>query len=523
MTDVKVKTTGELPEQFVVLQLLLGEAGVWPFGTPRGRILKHDHGNVMTYNPSHVVFIIMSTISSPAGPRAVETGATGRRPPGSKRSTLACSPCRSVRQKCDGQPPDGLQDKRITAVGSRGPIRSPKPCSRCLSNRQECLWLPSQRCGRPRNDRKANGPAQVVSNTVGSHPTEKDVIVVGSQELGHMVTLEPANNTLMSSLSSIFTTGNGSAFDTAVADSENVFSDLDLAAPAPDSQDRLYETRDNSPFDLPPEDSFWAALIGQNSGGTDFLLEQREDRLPNSSETQNLSLCCSSLVPDSSSTEGSASRSLSVESGNEMPQVEASVLIGVELYLELAVDPPPALPEGFSPLQTLSSPTTDLSTGERSLLFAMAAAGLRMAQRDIKLAQKLYEEGCFCFEQCLSAASDGALVTLDDAVNIMYAIQACSILVPYAYGTRDVTKAKKLLLGTAHTAARFGLHLLDSQKRPKDSVCFFSMVKELERESSGCGQKASRPCYEFHSCATCLAEALRQAWWEVGNATFKKC
>lgn len=357
---------------------------------------------------------------------------------------------------------------------------------------------------------------------MGSHPTEKDVNI-SSQELSQMMTLEPANATLISLQSSVFTTGNSSAFDTVGADSENVFSDLNLAAPAPDSQEILYETQDDSSFDLPLDDNIWATLIGQNFGGTDFPAEQGEDRSPNSRETQNLSLSCSSLVPDLSSTVVSASRSLSVESGNEMPRVEASVLTGVELYLELAVDPPPALSEGFSRLQTLSLPATDLSTGERSLLFAMAAAGLRMAQRDVKVAQNLYEEGCFCFEQCLSAATDGALVTLDDAVDVMYAIQACSILVPYAYGTRDVTKAKKLLLGAAHTAAHSGLHLLDSQNTPKDIVYFFSMVKELEKESSECSQRASSPCYEFHSCATCLAEALRQAWWEVSNAAFTKC
>ena len=462
-----------------------------------------------------------STINLPSGPSATEMRAIGRRPPCSKRSTLACSSCRSVRQKCDGQRPDGLKDKRINVVGSPGPVRSPKPCSRCLFNRQECLWLPSRRFGRPRNDRKANGPAQVVSTTVGSHPTEKDVIV-SSQDLSQMVTLEPANTTLVSSLSSIFTTGNDSAFGAGGADSDDVFSYLNLAAPAPDSQERLYETEDGSFLELPLEDDFWAALNGQNFGGTDSLDEPGEDRSPNRSATQDLSLLRSSLVPDSSSTEDSASQSLSVESGNEVPRVEASVLIGIKLYLQLAVDPPPALPEGFSRPQTLCLPATDLSTGKRSILFAMAAAGLRMAQRDLALAQKLYEEGCFYFEQCVSAATDGAMVTLDDAVDVMCAIQACSILVPYAYGTRDVMKAKKLLLGAAHTAARFGLHLLDSQKRHKERVWFSSMMKELERESCGCSQRASRPCYEFHSCATCLAEALRQAWWEVGNATFSK-
>jgi len=336
------------------------------------------------------------------------------------------------------------------------------------------------------------------------------------------VTLEPVNSTLLSSPCSVFTTGSGSAFGAASADSHNVTSYLNLAAPAQDFQERVDARKDDPFFELPLDDNFWAGLTGQDFGGTDSLVEPGEYSWLNRSETQNLSLLRSSLIPASSSTKESTSRSLPILSGNEIPPVEASVLIGIELYLQLAIDPPPALPEGFSRPQTLCSPDTDLSIGRRSILFAMAAAGLRMGQRDLALAQKLYEESCFYFEQCLSAAIDRALVTLDDVVDVMCAIQACSILVPYAYGMRDVTKATKMLLQAAHAAARFGLHLLDSKERRKERSCFSSMMKELERESCGCSQRASRPCYEFHSCATCLAEALRQAWWEVGDATLSK-
>lgn len=72
-----------------------------------------------------------------------------------KRSALACLPCRTAKNKCDGVPPPLIVElsshlETKIPTGDDVQLRSDTACTRCARLHLECLWQPSHRTGRPR-------------------------------------------------------------------------------------------------------------------------------------------------------------------------------------------------------------------------------------------------------------------------------------------------------------------------------------------------------------------------------------
>jgi hypothetical protein len=193
-------------------------------------------------------------------------------------------------------------------------------------------------------------------------------------------------------------------------------------------------------------------------------------------------------------------------------KLDTAVLQGFQRYIDLSLDPPPMISGGTTQIQRVILETSEIgSLGEKSLYLAMAAAGYRMAREDLSIADGLFEDSFTRIQRYLSNSSrDGPDIT--SAVDAMYAIQACSVLAPYAYGTRNVVKAHELLLGAAQLAICRGLHRLDSPEVSNDHLSFRMRIVELKTKS---GERTGCSCRQFESCAACFAEALRQTWWEV--------
>lgn len=87
----------------------------------------------------------------------LDPSASGGLQPLQKRSALACLPCRTAKNKCDGAPPPiiaelsaHLETKMPPPAGADVQLVSEHACTRCARLRLECLWQPSHRTGRPR-------------------------------------------------------------------------------------------------------------------------------------------------------------------------------------------------------------------------------------------------------------------------------------------------------------------------------------------------------------------------------------
>ncbi|EPQ29701.1 uncharacterized protein PFL1_02921 [Pseudozyma flocculosa PF-1] len=79
--------------------------------------------------------------------------------PVQRRSALACLPCRSAKNKCDGQAPPLAVEYSASQALKAAPsddIPSDAPCTRCRRLDLRCLWQPSHRTGRPRKKRRAS-------------------------------------------------------------------------------------------------------------------------------------------------------------------------------------------------------------------------------------------------------------------------------------------------------------------------------------------------------------------------------
>ncbi|SPO32464.1 uncharacterized protein UTRI_04208 [Ustilago trichophora] len=93
-----------------------------------------------------------------------------------KRSALACLPCRTAKNKCDGAPPpliaelsSHLETKIPHPTGHDVQLRSDDACTRCARLRLECLWQPSHRTGRPR--KRARGLDSALDTHLSSSQT----------------------------------------------------------------------------------------------------------------------------------------------------------------------------------------------------------------------------------------------------------------------------------------------------------------------------------------------------------------
>ncbi|SPO27753.1 uncharacterized protein UTRI_04208_B [Ustilago trichophora] len=94
-----------------------------------------------------------------------------------KRSALACLPCRTAKNKCDGVPPpliaelsSHLETKMPHPTGHDVQLRSDHACTRCARLRLECLWQPSHRTGRPRKRARGLDSAMDVRRSSSQAP-----------------------------------------------------------------------------------------------------------------------------------------------------------------------------------------------------------------------------------------------------------------------------------------------------------------------------------------------------------------
>jgi hypothetical protein len=437
---------------------------------------------------------------------------------GTKRSALACLSCRSVRQKCNGEPPEGLLDQH--SVGStRGfPVKSLQPCQRCILMQHECLWKQTRRFGRPRNAQRfadiqpdRASPAYPSSTVRINSSGSSDSLPTASAELSS--SRMPTDPNVPSQ---IYGAQN-------VIPDENFIYLSDVLSLMQTDVDTLsgFEQGQMIPdcsSSMTLGESTWFPIVDHNP------LHMDEDAAPLQTN-EHISpgdIPLNSLAP---STSPSSSSSLLISGEGvcegKKDKLDKTILQGFQRYVDLSLDPPPMLSGGTPQVQrVVLEPSETRSLGEKSLYLAMAAAGYRMAGECFTLADGLFEDSFTRIQRYLSN-SDRDGPDLISAIDAMYAIQACSVLVPYAYGTRNVLKAEELLLGAAQLAIRRELHRLDSHKEcSNDHLSFRVQAIELKNRL---GERTGCSCRQFETCVACFTEALRQTWWEVSGEEYPLC
>ncbi|KAG2171889.1 hypothetical protein INT44_006118 [Umbelopsis vinacea] len=405
---------------------------------------------------------------------------------GTKRSTLACLSCRSARQKCNGKPPEGLLDQHnVQSIGS-SPVKSLQPCKRCIINQHDCLWSQSKRHGRPRNSQRIariQSSRALQAYPASTVPTESyDAPNFTSDE--NLINPTDVLSLMQTDVDTLF------GFEQGVMIPEGSSS-------------------------MTLDDSSWFPMVDEG------FLHMQEDTAVSQQMTEYISsgeTTRNSVAPSTSPSSFASSILTSSEGTGErkVDKMDETVLHGFQRYFDLSFDPPPMISGGTTEVQRAFSELSETrSLGERALYLAMAASGYRMAKENLTLADSLFENGYKSIQQYFSNSdSDGP--DISSAVDAMYAIQACTVLVPYAYGTRNASKAEELLLEAAQLAIRRELHRLDSPESCQDNISFRAQALELQNMM---GERTGCSCRQFVSCPACFAEALRQTWWEKNSLT----
>ncbi|KAM3578659.1 hypothetical protein VKS41_008859 [Umbelopsis sp. WA50703] len=436
---------------------------------------------------------------------------------GTKRSTLACLSCRSARQKCNGEPPEGLLDQH--SVGSLGgsPVKSLQPCKRCILNQHECLWNQSRRLGRPRNAQRIASvppgrasPAYPNSTVrIDSRDSSANLPIVSAETSSSRL---PTDRKVPSQ---VYVAHNPIPDETYINLSDVLsLMQTDVDTLSSFEQGQMIPEGSSS---MALSESAWVPIVDQGP------LHLHEDAAPQ----QTSEYISSEDVPLNSLSRLTSSSSFSslLISGvgvgeRKRDELDEPILQGFQRYVDLSLDPLPMMPGGTTQIQrAFLEPSETRSPGEKSLYLAMAAAGYRMAGDDFTLADDLFDNSFTCIQRYLSN-SNCDVPGIIGAVDAMYAIQACSVLVPYAYGTCNVLKAEELLLGAAQLAIRRGLHRLDSPEFSNDHLSFRVQAIELQTKL---GERTGCSCRQFESCAACFTEALRQTWWEVSGEDYLLC
>ncbi|KAJ2958128.1 hypothetical protein NQZ79_g6241 [Umbelopsis isabellina] len=434
---------------------------------------------------------------------------------GIKRSTLACLSCRSVRQKCNGEPPEGLLDQHSIASMRDSPVKSLQPCDRCILNKHECLWNQSRRFGRPRKTQRI---ASVQSGRASPAYSSSTVRIdyrssSASNSIANAETSSSQSPTDHKAPSQMYGAQN------FIAD-ENYINMSDVLSLMQTDVDTLSLLEQGQ---IIPEDSSFTTLgestwVPNMDQGTLHINEsaapkQTREHISSGDNALNSLAALTSLNSSAFLFSGEGIGEEKIE------KIDEIILQGFQQYVDLSLDPPPMISGGIPQIQKVFlEPLETRSLGEKSLYLAMAAAGYRMAGENFTLADSLFEES-FTLIQSYLSSSDRGSPDIIGAVDAMYAIQACSVLAPYAYGTRNALKAEELLLGVAQLAIRRGLHQLDSPEPNNDQHFFRAQTTELQTRL---GERTGCSCQQLESCAACFTEALRQTWWElyVCNAIF---
>lgn len=428
-----------------------------------------------------------------------------------KRSTLACLSCRSVRQKCNGEPPEGLLDQHSNSSTRESPVKSLQPCDRCILNQHECLWNQSRRFGRPRKVQKI---ARLQSDRASKAFPNSTVRTDSRDSTAHLATVDAETDSSRSS------TDCKAPSQTNVA--QNLMSDenyIDLSDVLSLMQTDVDTLSWFEPGQVIPEVSSSMA-VGEST--CDPIMDQSllhmNKNVALKQTIERMSVGANPLIPLTPLVSSSISLtppSSGVDFGEEKRnKVGNATLQGLQRYVDLSLDPPPMILGDTTQLRrALLEPVESSLLGAKSLYLAMAASGYRMSGEEFTLADNLFEDSFTCIQQYLSNSGRGDPGIIG-AVDAMHAIQACSVLAPYAYGTRNVFKAEELLLGAAQLAVRRDLHQLDSPKASKEQLSFRAQVTELQNRL---GERTGCSCRKYESCAACLTEALRQTWWEVSG------
>lgn len=430
---------------------------------------------------------------------------------GTKRSTLACLSCRSVRQKCSGVPPEGLLDQHAISMACASPVKSLQPCKRCVLNQHECLWNQSRRFGRPRKTRSIAGVQAGQTSQPYSSSTHQ---ISPSNSSASCPTITAESTSFLSStdgeMSSLIYGAQNRIPDNNYINLSDVLSLMQTDVSTLPRFDQGQIILDNS-SSMTLEENAWLPIVDHNPIPTHKKVASHETNDHMSSDDIH-------LQSTAASTSSSSFSSLDIPGEGigegRIDKLDKIVLQGFQRYIDLSLDPPPMITGGITQIQRVILETSEtISLGEKSLYLAMAAAGYRMARDDLSVADSLFENSFARIQRYMSNSSrDGTDIA--SAVDAMYAIQACSVLAPYAYGTRNVIKAQELLLGASQLAICRGLHQLDSPEFSNDQLSFRMQIVELKTEL---GERTGCTCRQYESCAACFAEALRQTWWEVSE------
>ncbi|KAG2174751.1 hypothetical protein INT43_005809 [Umbelopsis isabellina] len=412
-----------------------------------------------------------------------------------KRSTLACLSCRSVRQKCNGEPPEGLLDQHSNSSTRESPVKSLQPCDRCILNQHECLWNQSRRFGRPRKAQRMAGVQPGLASPAFSSSSVRTDTRGSSASLPNINAETSSSRSPTDYKAPIQTNG-----VLNLLSDENAINLSDVLSLMQSDVDTLswFEQGQAIPevsSSMALNESTWSPIMDQSHLHMDENAAPKLTIEPMSFEAVPLI----SLAAVTSSTNSSTLLSAGIDIGEEnRDNLDELTLQGFQRYVELSLDPPPMTSEDTTRIRrVLLEPLETRLLGERSLYLAMAAAGYRMAGEDFTLADSLFEESFNCIQQYLSN-SDRGDPDIIGAVDAMHAIQACSVLAPYAYGTRSVFKAEELLLGAAQLAVRHDLHQLDSTEASNDHLSFRAQMNSL---ASGIWKLRIR-------CAAILVESL---------------
>lgn len=428
---------------------------------------------------------------------------------GIKRSTLACLSCRSVRQKCNGVPPEGLLDQHAVDLAWGSPVKSLQPCKRCVLNQHECLWNQSRRFGRPRKAQRIVG----VQAGQASPPYPGSTIQIDSSDssASHTAISADSNSSLSPTdrkTSSLMYGAQNLIPDENLINLSDVLSLMQTDVSTLPGFEQGQILFDNS-SSMTLDENTWFPIVDYNSIPSHKEVathETNEHTSPNSIPLPSMAASTSSSSFSSLDIPGEG-----IGEGHS-DKLDKAVLQGFQWYTDLSLEPPPMISGGTTQIQRVILETSEIkSLGEKSLYLAMAAAGYRMAREDLGIADALFEDSSTRIQRYLSnSGRNGSDIT--SAVDAMYTIQACSVLAPYAYGTRNIVRAQELLLGAAQLAICRGLHQLDSPEFSNDHLSFRMQIVELKTKL---GERTGCSCRQFESCAACFAEALRQTWWEV--------
>ncbi|SNX85890.1 uncharacterized protein MEPE_04599 [Melanopsichium pennsylvanicum] len=292
----------------------------------------------------------------PAHDQVVAPASSVHTPP--KRSALACLPCRTAKNKCDGVPPpliaklsSHLDTKIPNPAGQHLQLRSEQSCTRCARLHLECIWQPSHRTGRPRKracvqEASIGAPQLAPYNVhIASSTSVRDDIASETKDAAassqHSTPFDQTTITMMDLLE----------HSQAQTQADNFFSESMCSFHL--SESALISLLNQSPFDSS------RAAIEQNDWSMTPEAQSQDFQSP--IQTDQLITSLDEIFPPSSSPQPSLRHTLQDPTTQRVPAL-SPVGASSEARSQLSALRARLNPVSHSPLPTAPSPSIEASS-----------------------------------------------------------------------------------------------------------------------------------------------------------------